>query len=300
MLVDRETTRKHEERGVALMKAIRNRDVPGVRSALAAGAFPGMAVQGNLPLLEAVETGVVELVVALIEAGAALEVTVERFGRRGPTALVRAIELRHEDVALALVRAGAPLDARVGDWSVVDAAVAFALPRLTAALAERGLTPSADETLSLGMAAALGRVSRVTTLLPGTSLDTRCKALELATQGAHLAVVDLLLGSGLEAAHAQRALGFAIQNDDLRVLERLLAAGASATAPTGLTARSPLMMAAMCGSVAVVARLLAAGANPTERSDGSTPLEVAHPEVKALLNEAAQAAMGKAPRDDAR
>lgn len=283
MLVDAAAARKQLERAQALLTAIERRDGVAVRAALATGALPGMSVQGRLPLLEAVSTGVLDLVRALLDAGAFPDATIERHGQPGPSALTQAVQARHEDIALALVDAGAALDGRVLDWSLVDAASALSLPRLAAALRERGLVPRADDSLSFCDAAALGRTERVAALLPSASRVDRGKALTLAAQGGHREVVDALLAARPEVAHLQAALFPAIQNDQLVIVERLLSHGASATAPTGITRSLPLLVAAEHGHSSIVSCLLEAGADPTADVEGTTLLERAHPSVRALL-----------------
>src|SRR5688572_10385487 len=87
------------------MRAMRSEDAAAVRAAVDAGADPNERdTQGNTPLMHAAQTGNAEVVQALIDAGAALDL---RHPEYLTTALIQAIDAEHEEVVQVLRRAGA-------------------------------------------------------------------------------------------------------------------------------------------------------------------------------------------------
>jgi ankyrin repeat protein len=104
-------------------------------------------------------------------------------------------------------------------------------------------------------------------------------AVEAARQR-DAAALEALLARDARAVAAERAadgttaLHWAVYHDDLKLAERLLAAGADPNARNDYEA-TPLGEAAVVGNVAMIRRLLEAGADPEgANSDGQTPLMV--------------------------
>lgn len=97
----------------ALREAIESRDLEGVRNALSSGASPSpsrlerylgfLGFYCGAPLVLAVETGDLPIVLELIRSGA----DCEQVGRDGFTALGLAVRMQMNEVAAALIRAGA-------------------------------------------------------------------------------------------------------------------------------------------------------------------------------------------------
>ena len=96
-----------------------------------------------------------------------------------------------------------------------------------------------------------------------------------------LAELERLRCSGLRVdavdENGQTCLFVAAASGEEEVTEWLLSHGADPSAVSPIDGRTPLHAASAHGHVAVVARLLSAGANSTKRDEeGLTPAEVAH------------------------
>ncbi len=98
---------------MALQDAIKSRNLEGVRNALGSGASPSpsrlerylgsLGLHCRAPLVLAVETGDLPIVLELIRSGA----DCDQVGRDGFTALGLAVRMQLHEVAAALIRAGA-------------------------------------------------------------------------------------------------------------------------------------------------------------------------------------------------
>jgi ankyrin repeat protein len=136
----------------------------------------------------------------------------------------------------------------------------------------------------------------ITALLSSAAGDTR---LADASQQDDVASVSSLLSQKADVNEAQgdgmTALHWAASNDDLRLVQMLLAAGASVKAETRIGAVTPLFLACKNGDAAMVEALLGAGASATAPdAHGTTPLMIAAAAgragaVKVLLDHGADA-----------
>ncbi len=158
----------------------------------------------------------------------------------------------------------------------------------------------ADDATRLHRAAHAGDAAAVVELLDaGGEVDAATRhgvtPLALASAGGHDAVVEALLAAGADADRAspegETPLMAAARTGVVESVETLLRHGAAATvdAREGWRGQTALMWAAAEGHAAVVAPLVAAGADIDARSDGGfTPLAFAvraghAPAVEALL-----------------
>ncbi|KAF4873482.1 Ankyrin repeat and KH domain-containing protein 1 [Colletotrichum siamense] len=107
-------------------------------------------------------------------------------------------------------------------------------------------------------------------------------ALQAASEGGHIEVVDWLLSVGAKvnadpSVYGKTALQAASDGGHIEVVELLLSAGANPNAGPGALGQTALQAASACGHIEVVERLLSAGANvnaePSER--GETALQSA-------------------------
>jgi ankyrin repeat protein len=136
----------------------------------------------------------------------------------------------------------------------------------------------------------------ITALLSSAAGDTR---LADASQQDDVAAVSSLLSQKVDLNEAQgdgmTALHWAASNDDLKLVQMLLAAGASVKAETRMGGVTPLFLACKNGDAAMVEALLVAGASATAPdAHGTTPLMIAAAAgragaVKVLLDHGADA-----------
>jgi ankyrin repeat protein len=136
----------------------------------------------------------------------------------------------------------------------------------------------------------------ITALLSSAAGDTR---LADASQQDDVAAVSSLLSQKTDVNEAQgdgmTALHWAASNDDLKLVQMLLAAGASVKAETRIGGVTPLFLACKNGDAAMVEALLGAGASATAPdAHGTTPLMIAAAAgraeaVKVLLDHGADA-----------
>jgi uncharacterized protein len=136
----------------------------------------------------------------------------------------------------------------------------------------------------------------ITALLSSAAGDTR---LADASQQDDVAAVSSLLSQKVDVNEAQgdgmTALHWAASNDDLKLVQMLLAAGASVKAETRMGGVTALFLACKNGDAAMVEALLRAGASATAPdAHGTTPLMIAAAAgradaVKVLLDHEADA-----------
>ncbi len=238
---------------------------------LAHGAQLNIPAEGTqlTPLLEAVQAGQSQAVLALLRGGAS---ATERIWYRSP--LAAAIESGHTEVVRLLLARGARglrnneerqscllRVAELGDVELLD----LVLPRCrmhTPPEAGRVLTP-------LMAAASAGHAAVVSRLLSlgadvEAARDDGKTALMFAAAGGHAAVVLQLLAAGArvdgDVLWGRTALCEAARNGHPDVVELLLEHGAAVNAGLLTFAKTPLMLAAAEGHVNVVKALLRAGA----------------------------------------
>lgn len=283
----------------ALYAAARARDLDKTLALLAAGTAPDAPSARDVPLIEAAQRGSLEIVRALLEAGAdpnrlpPQKKALYPSPFDGMSALDHALVARNEEMALALVQAGAdptrPMRSLYERLLPRDAAEAVKMPRLLAALEARDAPRTPDDALALTPAAVAGRTARVAALLAlGTDEQARGSALLMAAQVGQASSMRLLVAEGVSQKAIQTALFFAVQNDHLECVEVLLDAGADLAAETGHHGPPALLVAASNGRAAIARLLIARGANPNQRHEGDTPLKAAarHPETLAAIEAA--------------
>lgn len=91
-----------------LTDALKLRDIPQVRSLLAAGEDVQEKVRGDYPLNIAATFGPAEIVTVLLDAGA----NIEKPGRDGLRPLHNAVAMGHKDIVALLMQKGATIDAK--------------------------------------------------------------------------------------------------------------------------------------------------------------------------------------------
>ncbi|KAK4172309.1 hypothetical protein QBC36DRAFT_294484 [Triangularia setosa] len=148
------------------------------------------------------------------------------------------------------------------------------------------LGPSESESNKLIRASASeGDIEAVEIFLEarGYSMHGINSALQAASRGGHLQVVDRLLSAGADVnaaaadEYGRTALQAASQGGHLQVVDRLLSAGADVNAAAGFDGRTALQAASQGGHLQVVDRLLSTGAdvNAAAARHGLTALQAA-------------------------
>jgi len=244
-------------------------------------------LEGDTPLIDATRHGRLADVASLLSGGA--DVNEPKTDDSGATALCIAAQEGHMEVVSALLAAGALLD--VADDPALQYAASCGHVEVVAALLAAGArVDDKDEhgATALHLAANEGHAVVVSALLAsGATVDSlwihpedpsqTTTSLFMASQEGHVEVVATLLEAGacvdgVEACDAT-PLYVASQEGHVEVVVVLLAAGAHADLAQ-LNEATPLFVASQEGHVEILAALLAAGARVegAKRSDGSTPL----------------------------
>ncbi|MCY4647133.1 MAG: ankyrin repeat domain-containing protein, partial [Gammaproteobacteria bacterium] len=224
------------------------------------------------------------------------------WNRYGVTPLHLAAETGALDVVTALVGAGADLSVRDADeYTPLHRAVARGELETVEVLLSAGADPSAEADLSfvrsmlvnsrhfsrtpLHLAAARADAAATEALLRARADPNVDNLMYLAIEEGAVAVVDALLGAGAELP--SHALYVAIDQGAWTIVEPLLRAGANPSV-RGSFEKTLLHEAAENGiPVEVVELLLRAGLNPNARQDGDfTPL---HMTAHNLVNPGAMA-----------
>ena len=250
-----------------LIAATTNGDTDRAMRLLVAGdADPDArrGIDGATPLMIAAQLGKVELVQAILGAGADLDAR----DSSGATALTLAASNGQAEVVSVLLRAGAdPAAPNYTGWSPLHAAALNGFPDVVTLLLDAGA--DVDDRDDRGMT-----------------------ALVAAAQVGHDRTVTLLLGRGADVDAATTsgwtALHWAAVNDHGLTVELLLAQHADPNLAT-VDGSTPLHVAASAGSVEVTTALLAAGADRLATdAAGARPIDIArrsgYDDVVALLS----------------
>jgi ankyrin repeat protein len=220
------------------------------------------------PLMVAAGGGHGDAVRALLAAGARVKAR-DRFKL---TALHYAARAGAFDASLSLVDAGALIDTqtedRVGCQTPLLYAATIGHFDLVAFLVGRGasITQSGrGRETALFLAASNGHAEVVRFLLDsGSQADTRCSfsaPLTAAIKGGHSEVVRQLLFAGVDLKQLKNCISMAVESGAIDVIPLLIAADADIDAVGDPMAMTALMNASARQLYAVVALLLAGGAN---------------------------------------
>ena len=235
----------------------------GIAKLLSAGADPGLSTtSGDTPLLAASYHGHLEIVRALLRAGAFIDVS--RAGD-GFTPLLAAVQQRQTAIAAALLDQGADPNRtdREGRTALIAAAAQPDAEVLVRTLLGGGADPNQAR------------------------LGDRATALHFAAQQDDAEVIRALIAGGadpnLRDADGSTPLLFAASQDRLAAVTALVRrkADVERARDDGVT---PLHFVAQSGNVALARMLLQAGADPAaDDSRGSSPRDIAQPSVAALI-----------------
>ncbi len=288
-----------------LEAAVQDGDVAAVRTLLESGADPNAGNEEGATAVHAAARGSSpDCLRVLLEAGGSPDGrTGEGCSSWLEAPLVSAAFKGRADMALALVEAGADVNVKAGNretplhWSVQDAEGV-----LTRRLLEAGADPNARNLMGetpLHAAAWVGNADGIRILVEaGATVDAEddegMSPLACASMGASGCVRALLAAgadAGAKAGPGRTALVRACWHGLEDNVRMLLEAGAD---PDGVgdSAESPLHAAAWDGNPAIVGMLLQAGADPGVTASGraGTPGEWARArdngEAAALLGEA--------------
>lgn len=259
--------------GSQLIDAARSGDLKAVSTLLRTGAkadYRRPAV-GDTPLMAAAAHGSLDIVRVLLEAGAQADVV----SSQGETALRNAAMGGHLKVVEALLAAGAPVNAgRANGLSALTGAVSAGHLDVVSALLAAKADPNSKDTQGrsvLLMAAVAGRADLVRPLLAAGAAADPCMPGHQGCRTALMMAISYSSHQLLMAVDSRVAAG---RNPYLEVARVLLDGGANpnATVPNGTT---PLKLA-LSGKTpqhrALVAALVAAGANVNDRPSPRVPL----------------------------
>lgn len=243
----------------ALLKAMRARDVDGVRAALAAGGDANSKDQTGDPLIcDAADKGLTEIVGLLLEHGA----NIESRNSYGATPLYLAITFKHPETAAFLISKGAAIEDR--QHNPLHIAVHTRDFATATLLLDRGADIHAENDAAVRTAAKAADVEMVRFLLergadPRGVNDSQENALHVAAYRGNRELLEMILDKGVDVNARQY---------------------------TGQTA---LFHAAALGNLEGVQTLLRRGADPNIRDEeGKTAADhaVRYPEVQAELRSA--------------
>lgn len=248
-----------------LVRAVQVQDLAKVKALIAKGADV-KHMESDRPLLAwAAQSPNVEIVKALIQAGAEVDAVDPGFGE---TSLFRAVENQHVDNVKELLRAKANPNAKEANGEPVLArAVKGEKAEIVSALVDAGadvayLSPDGDSLAMLATQASTSASAEIIRILGKAKAD-------------------------LNASNAfHTPLYYAADLGNVEIVKALLESGADANAATQ-SGRTPLYAAIKNGEI--TALLLSAKADPNQQSQGASPILIAAIEngsddaVKALL-----------------
>ena len=264
------------------------------------GILPNKAT----PLMLAAQNGHLEIVTALIAAGAA-SAAVNQSMSNGQTALMSAAQNGHAEIVRALIAAGADANQAMPDGrTALMLAAQKGHLEIVAALIRAGAdadqaTPHSRQT-ALMSAAQNGHAEIVRALIAaGADANQAMRdgrtALMLAAENGYSEIVTALIrpGAGLNQAmrDGRTALMLAAENGHLEIVAALIAAGADANQATPHSRQTALKLAAHYGYPEIVAALIHAGADVNQAAyGGQTALILAvqagHTQIARALLEA--------------
>ena len=188
--------------------------------------------------------------------------------------------------AIYLVLAVCTSVAQAGSYDDFFRAVIADNPRVIEALVARGFDPNAVDprgqpAILRALQAESYQAALALARLPGTQVDIRNGAgetpLAMAALKGEMAVMQALLERGAAIdPPGWTPLHYAAAGDALPAVRLLIGRGAQLEARAPGNARTPLMMASLFASEAVIEALLAAGADPAARDrNGASAAELA-------------------------
>jgi hypothetical protein len=172
---------------------------------------------------------IVDITTVLLDRGAEVDATSEAYGGGSTTLglVATSAHPRARGVQIALIdlllARGAKIDGEDDLPKLVSAALANGCPEAAMALAQRGARVN-----TLYAAAGIGDLARVHALFPSASRAKRERALMVAAQQGHTAVVTFLLDAGVDvaASDGMTALHNASAGGHLALIRELIARGA--------------------------------------------------------------------------
>jgi cytohesin len=280
----------------ALLAAARLRHVGCAVALLAAGASPDAKDEdGRTALSYAAERGQADLVDALVKAKASLAVP-----KKSASPLVLALWERHADVAARLIDAG--MDVNAGSQPALAAAASRDLPDLVRRIVAAGADVKKQGREAVLQAADSGAAAALRVLLeagadPDAKDENRWPAICNAAGNGHLEAVVALIegganvdakGDDFAAVHwaaqdGQAAVARVLVKHGAKVKGKLLplvAKGEAGAVKKLLGAKAdvaaldvwpPLTWAALLGELDIADALLAAGADPKQRTNAHPP-----------------------------
>ena len=274
LAADAEVNAKSDDGGTPLRFAAGGGHVSAVAELLAGGAEVDVKNDdGETPLHWAARNGRATVVATLLAAGA--EVNAKNDDDETP--LRFAVDGGHSTVAAALIAAGGHWGAVCADPAVVN--LAGSSPPCVSVEVCEGLNQFYDAALSTCVPVAVCASSEV--LYAGANDCHAPGGLRAAAKAGDLDLVNHFIAEhGADDANEASGSGvtplhWAADGGDVAIVAALLAAGADVSLATG-GGQTPLHWAANGGHAAVVATLLAAGAEVNAKSDdGGTPLRFA-------------------------
>lgn len=217
-----------------LFAAVKSGNLKEVESAIASGVdVNSRDGERHTPLMLAAEKGHLDIVRALIKAGADLDAAAEK---KGATPLLRALWNNHIEAAKVLLEAGADVHAQ--DDRALSSAASLGNDDIVRLLLKGGADPNADRGAALRYSSGFGHAEVVKTLLeagadPNVKDENKETPLITACRGGHEEAVKCLIkgGAALDVkADGTSALIWAAERGHAPIVKVLLEAGAKLAA----------------------------------------------------------------------